>query len=111
MADITALGFVVASTIVSSFGLLLFKLASATDMKKMFFTKHFILGGLLFLASGVLIILALRTEELSTIFPITALTYLWVMMLSMKFLKEVINKWKITSVLLIIIGILLVTAA
>ena len=110
MIDATALMLVVASTIVSSFGLLSFKMASSSAMKKLFLSKHFMLGAVLFLAGGTLIILALQREELSTVFPVTSLTYLWVTALSARFLKEKINRWKLVSVVLIVGGILLVTA-
>lgn len=105
MADLLAVLLAGASTIVASIGMLLFKLAAK---QKKLLNMQFITGGFLFVFGTILMILALKLEELSLLFPITSLTYIWVMLLSSKFLGEKINNWKIASVFLIILGITLV---
>lgn len=110
MPDITAVALGIASTAVSALGILMFKLASRLDFKDMLLNRHFILGGTMFLFGGLFLILALKTEELSLIFPLTSLTYIWVMCLSKAFLNESISKFKIASIALIVAGIIFVTA-
>lgn len=109
MADMFAIALGVASTVVSAIGIILLKLASRFGFMKMVFSRHFILGGVLFLFSGFFLILALKTEELSLLFPITSLTYIWVMLLSKAYLKEDVNKWKICGVALIVLGVTFVS--
>ena len=104
MADLLAVLLAGASTVVASVGMLLFKLAAK---HKNLLNMQFIAGGFLFAFGTILMILALKLEELSVLFPITSLTYIWVMLLSSKFLGEKINNWKIASVFLIILGITL----
>ena len=107
MANFTAVSLAIASTIIASVGMVLFKLAG--KKKKLFLNPYFIGGGLLFFLGTLLMVVALRMEGLSTLFPITSLTYIWVMILSKLWLKEKINRWKIISVAFIALGIVLVT--
>lgn len=55
--------------------------------------------------STVLLILALRTSELSLMYPIIALTYVWVMVLSVVIFQESLNAYKILGVLAIVGGV------
>lgn len=107
MPDVTAVGLAVASTIVAAAGMVLFKKTSKLETRKMLLSSNFILGGALFALGTILMIMALKREELSLLFPVTALTYIWVMLLSQKFLNEKLNKWKILAVILIVAGIIL----
>ena len=106
MADASAVLLAVASTLVASAGMLLFKIASGE--RKIFLSKYFFAGGLLLVLGTVLMILALKIEELSVLFPITALTYIWVMILARIFLREKLNRWKLVSIVLIVAGIVFV---
>ena len=110
MPELLAIMFAVASTLIAATGMLFFKLASAgMGTKKMLTSPQFISGGILSVLGTFLFIAALRLDELSGLFPITALTYIWVMLLSRKQLNEPINKWKAGAVLLIVAGIVLAT--
>lgn len=53
----------------------------------------------------VLFIYALRDEELSFVYPIISLTYVWVTGLSMYFFHEVINAFKVAGVVAIVAGV------
>jgi len=55
--------------------------------------------------STILLILALRKAELSLMYPIIALTYVWVMILSVLIFGESLNAFKITGVLTIVAGV------
>ena len=55
--------------------------------------------------STVLLILALRNSELSLMYPIIALTYVWVMILSVVVFQESLNAFKVIGVLAIVSGV------
>jgi multidrug transporter EmrE-like cation transporter len=61
--------------------------------------------------NALLLILALRDGELSMLYPIIALTYVWVNLLSMYFFHEHINVWKALGIALVIGGVALLGRA
>ncbi len=56
------------------------------------------------LSTGLLV-LALRYGELSVLYPIIALTYVWVSILSVALLGETMNVFKILGLAVIVIGV------
>lgn len=56
-------------------------------------------------ANTALLVLALRRGELSVLYPIIALTYVWVTILSPMFFGDVINLYKVAGVALIVLGV------
>jgi len=62
------------------------------------------------ITSSIMNIIALRFGELSVLYPINSLTYIFSCFFATKFLKEKMTKLKWAGVLLIFIGVLLVTA-
>ena len=58
-------------------------------------------------ASTVLLILALRDGELSLLYPVISLTYVWVVALSVLAFHEALNVWKVVGVGLICGGVAL----
>ena len=52
-----------------------------------------------------MVVLALRGGQLSVLYPIIALTYVWVTILSPMFFKDDINASKIIGLALIIAGV------
>jgi drug/metabolite transporter (DMT)-like permease len=61
--------------------------------------------------NALLLILALRDGELSMLYPIIALTYVWVNLLSMYFFHEHMNAWKALGIALVIGGVALLGRA
>lgn len=61
--------------------------------------------------NALLLILALRDGELSMLFPIISLSYVWVSLLSMYFFHEPMNLWKAVGILLVISGVALLGRA
>ena len=61
--------------------------------------------------NALLLILALRDGELSMLFPIISLSYVWVSLLSMYFFHEPMNLWKALGILLVIGGVALLGRA
>lgn len=55
--------------------------------------------------STILLVLALRYGELSVLYPIIALTYVWVTMLSVGFLGETLNVYKVAGLAFIVLGV------
>jgi multidrug transporter EmrE-like cation transporter len=55
--------------------------------------------------STVLLIFALRDGELSVLYPVIALTYVWVTMLSVVFFRETMNAFKVAGVSTIVAGV------
>lgn len=70
-----------------------------------------LLGYSLHACNAFLLILALRDGELSMLYPIIALTYVWVNLLSMYFFHEHLNFWKCTGIALVIGGVALLGKA
>lgn len=62
-------------------------------------------------ANALLLILALRDGQLSLLYPIIALTYVWVNLLSMYFFHEPMNAWKAVGIALVIGGVALMGRA
>ena len=100
---------VLVGTILGSTGTLLIKIAvSKVSFWRIFFTIYFWIGGMLFIISTVLYILALRQEELSVIYPLVSMSYLWTTLLSVHFLREKMNKYKLGALAGVILGIVLI---
>lgn len=62
-------------------------------------------GYCLYGISMVLLVLALRHGELSQLYPVIALTYVWVCLLSVAVLHEPMNLYKSTGVGFIVLGV------
>ncbi len=62
-------------------------------------------GYALYGLSTVLMVLALRRGQLSVLYPIISLTYVWVMILSTFVFNEQLNAWKIAGVMSIVAGV------
>ncbi len=69
-------------------------------------TNYYIIGGLLLYAvSALLLIIALQKGELSILYPIIALSYVWVSIMSIYFLEETMSMLKWIGVGAIIFGV------
>jgi len=64
-----------------------------------------VFGYTLHAANAMLLILALREGQLSVLYPIYALSYVWVNLLSMYFFAERLNIWKSLGIALVIAGV------
>jgi uncharacterized membrane protein len=68
----------------------------------------FLVGVLFYGVATVLGIVALKGNELSVLYPIASLNYVWVSLLSMKYLNERMNAHKWAGIVLIIIGVIII---
>lgn len=64
-----------------------------------------VLGYVLSAGNAMLLILALRDGQLSTLYPIISLTFVWVNLLSMYLFGDHMNAWKAVGILLVITGV------
>jgi len=62
-------------------------------------------GYCLYGLSTLLLVLALRDGELSLLYPVIALTYVWVTILSFLIFHDEINPWKLAGIVLIVVGV------
>jgi multidrug transporter EmrE-like cation transporter len=81
-----------------------FALALLTNLPLVF-------GYALHACNALLLIFALRGGELSILWPIYALSYVWVALLSAYFFGDRINAWKVGGIALIIVGVALLGRA
>lgn len=116
--ELWAVGLAVLSTIIGAFGPILFKKGSKTftiDPRKvlrkpLILLKNYylIFGCTLYAVSAFVFIFALRGGELSVLYPIGSLVYVWVAFLSIRLLKEKMNLAKWAGIVCIIIGVSLI---
>ena len=99
------------TTILTSSAQILWKIGSKTLTFNIIgiLTNYYIIGGvLIYIIAGTLLILSLRGGEVSVLYPIIAMSYIWVSLLSVKFLGETINGLKWIGIASIIMGIILI---
>lgn len=83
------------------------------DLRKSIFhpikNYHLFLGFFMLGVSFILYAVMLRFADVTTLYPLTALGYVWTTFLSVKHFNEKINIYKIIGISLIIISIILVS--
>jgi drug/metabolite transporter (DMT)-like permease len=97
-------------SILGSFGMVLFKKASSQTkgMILLLKNKNFLFGVSLNGIGAISLIYALRFGDLSTLYPLAGLNYIWVAIFSKFILKEKINNYKWTGISFIIIGVIFI---
>ena len=107
-AELWALGLVISATLVGAFGPILLKKASARKLSKIssLIKNYYLFGGVLLYAIGTMMFIpALKGGDLSILYPFVSVTYIWVSLLSVKFLGEKMNKYKWIGITFIILGV------
>jgi drug/metabolite transporter (DMT)-like permease len=105
---LASVGLVILATLIGAFGPILLKKASEkkfSQIKALLTNYHLHAGVFLYVLGTILFIFALRGGELSVLYPFVSLTYVWVCVLSMRFLGEKMNAQKWGGVGLIILGV------
>lgn len=99
------------TTLLTAAGQLFYKLAA----KSLVFTPigivtnyYLWIGGIIYLVGAGLFIIALRGGDLSVLYPVVALSFIWVIIISGLVLGEEISKIKILGIVFIIGGIWLI---
>ena len=102
---------VVIATLVGAFGPIFLKKASAKKLSKissLITNYHLMIGVALYGIGTILFIPALKGGELSVLYPFVSLIYVWVSLLSVKFLGEKMNLLKWIGITFIILGVSLI---
>lgn len=69
-------------------------------------TSPWLLAGYsLYAMSTVLLVLALKHGQLSLLYPVISLTYVWVTILSLVVFHEALNPYKMAGIVLIVAGV------
>ena len=103
-----AIGLVILATLIGAFGPILLKKASARKLSKIssLIKNYYLFAGISLYAMGtIMFIPALKGGDLSILYPFVSVTYIWVSLLSVRFLGEKMNKYKWFGVTLIILGV------
>ena len=103
-----AIGIVVASTAITATAQIFYKIAAdkiTLDLTTILTNWQLFTGLFLYGIAAVMLILALKYGELSILYPIISLSFVWVNILSMKFLGELIPLIKWLGIVFIIIGV------
>ena len=97
------------ATFIGSFSPILIKIGSSKSFSKISdIIKNYYLwwGIFIFGVSTILFIPALKGGDLTVLYPLVALNYIFVSILSKRILKEEMNKFKWIGVLMIIVGVI-----
>ncbi|WP_100487518.1 EamA family transporter [Sporolactobacillus pectinivorans] len=70
----------------------------------MYFLVNLGIGGIFYVSGALLNIWLLKMLPYTIVYPLTAITYIWTLVFSYFFLREKINRRKISGVLLILLG-------
>lgn len=102
-----AVGLVLLCTLLTSAGQLFLKLGSKTvSLNFGLLTNYPLMAGIvLYLTSAVMLIIALKGGELSVLYPFIATSFVWVSLLSTRFLGEAMGSWKWLGIAVIIAGV------
>jgi drug/metabolite transporter (DMT)-like permease len=116
--ELLGVGLVIFATFISAWGPIFMKKGSAKFtlnpvklFKKpslLFKNYNAILGFFFFGLSAIFFVIGLRYGELSVLYPLTSLTYIWTCLLSTKMLKEKMSRSKWFGIAFIIIGVILI---
>lgn len=105
---------VVIATLVAAYGSLYLKKGSAAftlSLSKSLKNNHLLLGVFFYFFSSIIFIISIKYGELSVLYPIASLNYIWSIFLAMKYLGEKMNTFKWMGIFLIIIGVILIGAS
>jgi len=102
-----AIAAVAFATLLTATGQFLFKLGSANIVPgwDLLYNWPLIGGFAIYAVSAAILIVALKYGELSVLYPIIALSFVWVNIISFELLGESMNTFKWAGVSIIIIGV------
>lgn len=111
MSIILKIILVFVMTISGSMGAFFFKRGTSKlndgSIFKMIFIPEIYIGGFFYLIGAATNIVLLRFMEYTIVYPMTALTYVWTMIISYFILRENMNKEKIVAIACIVLGIII----
>ena len=105
MTELWAMGLVVLASMFGSLGPIFFKKGSKMPITQFYKNIDLLLGVFMYGISTIIFIPALKGGELSVLYPLVALVYIWTSLLSVKYLHEKMNVYKWSGILIIMIGV------
>ncbi|MBW2995473.1 hypothetical protein KY312_03895 [Candidatus Woesearchaeota archaeon] len=102
---------IISCSFIGAIGQYFFKKASATisfNILNFIKNKYVYFGIGIYSIGTVIWLLILPYGDLSVIYPFVAIVYIWVALVSKKFLNEKMNIWKWLGILSIVLGVALV---
>lgn len=102
-------GLMIIGTLIGALGASLIKKGSNKLSLSQLLRSSYLWGGLfLYGLSVIFYVLALRQAELSFVYPLVSITYIWTTIFSVKYLEEKMNRWKWIGLIGIILGVMLI---
>ena len=106
------LGILIVSfgSLIGSYGMVLFKKASGeiSNIFKLIINYKFIIGASLNFIGVLIFVYALRFGDLSTLYPMAGLNYVWVALFSKFLLKEKVNGYKWARISMILLAVIFI---
>ena len=123
MNDFTIFFLLIISAVMAALGSSLFKYSSkkkdlilkimekSAFLKKMFFLNKYVFAGmLLYIFSALLFVFLLKYKPLNVLYPVASINYMISAVIGFTYFKEKATKYKITGIVLVVAGIILVFA-
>ncbi len=110
---IASMVLVLCASFVGSIGAGFLKAGAAKlhgGMRYLLLNVNLILGVAFFLASSVLYVLGVKRGELSVLYPLVSLSYIWALLWSRIFFREAFTRKKALGLCLILLGIVFIGA-
>lgn len=107
---LSSMVYVFVGSFIGSFGAVFLKSGAARlkwNLKALLANWHLAAGIAIFLLSSVFFVLGLRRGELSVLYPLVALGYVWTLFWSRLFFGEPLTRTKFVGLALILMGIAL----
>lgn len=96
-------------TLIGAAAQVFFKLGASTIARpsaaEVLLNPPLIFGYCLYGVSTMLLVLALRRGQLSLLYPVISLTYVWVTILSVLIFRESLNVYKVIGLMIVVAGV------
>ncbi len=111
MTSMRAVGLVLVSTVFTALGQVFFKMGSgrlALSLSGVLFNYMLLVGFFFYGIGALMLIVSLRHGELSVLYPVYAMNFVWVSLLADRFLGESMSSLKWGGILVIMMGVSLI---
>ncbi|MCK4521085.1 MAG: EamA family transporter [Nanoarchaeota archaeon] len=108
---LSAILMMVFCTVLTSAAQVFYKKGSALlsfNLMSIITNYNILIGLILYITGGVIMIYAFKHGEVTVLYPVITLSYVWVSLLSVYFFNEIMTFYKWLGVIVIIIGIIFI---
>ncbi len=94
-------------TLVGALGAFFFKksVGGTAGIFSLFASPAFYLGGILYVSAALMNVVLLRYMDYTVLYPMSAVTYIWSLLLSNRFMGEKVTGKKLAGICLILAGV------